>query len=145
MDENLIKNPYWLIWQLSSYLRDDINSFAHAHDLTASQLNILLNLSLESPKPMNCLAESALCDASYITSLVDKLEAVDLLKRVEHPKDRRVKMIKLTQKGAEYQSQLIKDFAKLYQKSTVAKNISQSTVLELETLLAKTMNNQTRD
>ena len=61
----------------------------------------LLHLSPETPVAMRDLAEQFACDASYITELVDGLEANGLARREPHPRDRRVRTVRLTEKGAE--------------------------------------------
>ena len=48
---------------------------------------------------MGDLADSWGCDASYVTALVDGLQARGLAERRSHPTDRRVKTIVLTPEG----------------------------------------------
>ena len=45
------------------------------------------------------LAKRLGCDNSYVTSLMDALEERGLAVRQQHPTDRRVKMIELTERG----------------------------------------------
>ena len=59
-------------------------------------LKALLRLSPDQPIPMRDLAEYFRCDPSYVTSLVDGLEAAGLAERRSHPTDRRVKMVALS-------------------------------------------------
>ncbi len=56
---------------------------------------------------MSELAEALYVDASYITSLVDKLEARGLLERRVSPGDRRVKLIAMTPLGVAMRAQLM--------------------------------------
>jgi MarR family transcriptional regulator, organic hydroperoxide resistance regulator len=50
--------------------------------------------------PMSSLAGMLFCDASNVTGIVDRLEARGLIERRPSPKDRRVKLLVLTEEGA---------------------------------------------
>ncbi len=54
---------------------------------------------LEEPLPMNELAYTLHCDASYITGITDRLEEQGLVERQVDADDRRVKQLVLTTKG----------------------------------------------
>ena len=74
---------------------------AESIGLTPRLMKALLGLSVDEPKPMRLLAEQWFCDASYVTVLVDGLEQRGLVRRETPSTDRRVKLIRLTPKGAE--------------------------------------------
>ena len=70
------------------------------------------------PVPLRLLAEESQCVASNITTLIDRLEADGLVRRVDDPADRRSKRAELTelgvakeQEGAEAVAQLEASFA----------------------------------
>jgi DNA-binding MarR family transcriptional regulator len=67
--------------------------------LPLAPLRVLLVFPLGEVIPMRQLAARLGCDNSYITSLVDALEQRELAVREQHPTDRRVKVIALTDKG----------------------------------------------
>ena len=67
-----------------------------ATGLAPGGLKTLLQLSADQPIPMRDLADFFRCDPSYVTSLVDGLEAAGLAERRSHPTDRRVKMVVLS-------------------------------------------------
>jgi DNA-binding MarR family transcriptional regulator len=69
-----------------------------AHGLTPPHAHALAVLA-EGPVRMRNLADQMLCDASYITSIVDRLEEAGLAERRLNPTDRRVKEVALTAKG----------------------------------------------
>ena len=75
-------------------------------DLTPAQGRLLQYLDPERPVPMSELASVLACDASNITGLVDKLEAKGLIQR-RTTTDRRVKMVAVTQAGAELRAKLM--------------------------------------
>ena len=61
----------------------------HGHALTA----------LAHPRRMRELAELMSCDASYVTSIVDRLEGLGLVQRRPSTEDRRVTEVALTTSG----------------------------------------------
>ena len=62
-------------------------------------LKLLLLLDEADPPPMRALASLMSCDASYVTALVDALEAPGYVERRSSPDDRRVKLITITGAG----------------------------------------------
>lgn len=62
-------------------------------------------LMLDKPAPMRALADQLACDRSYITNLADQLEERGLVIRVPG-KDRRAKLLELTEEGAALREQL---------------------------------------
>jgi DNA-binding MarR family transcriptional regulator len=64
-------------------------------------LKTLMHLSPDAAIPMREIAQHFGVDSSYVTTLVDDLEANGLAERRPHPTDRRVKTIALTPKGIE--------------------------------------------
>ena len=76
-------------------------------DLTPPQAFLLRELDPERPAQMGELAETLTCDASNVTGLVDKLEARGLIERRADPRDRRVKMVALTDSGTALRSRLL--------------------------------------
>ena len=64
---------------------------------------------LAESRPMNSLKNIFNCDASNITGLIDGLEQKQLVERAEHPSDRRLKIVQLTDKGNEIRAQLLND------------------------------------
>ncbi len=69
------------------------------HDLAPSNVKALLQLSGSEATAMRDLAAAFACDASYITGVVDALEARGLAVRQAHPTDRRVRTVVLTDRG----------------------------------------------
>lgn len=68
-------------------------------DLTPGLMRALLTIAPGRSRPMKELAGEWHCDASYVTSLVDGLEARGVVERRAHPTDRRAKVIVLTEEG----------------------------------------------
>jgi DNA-binding MarR family transcriptional regulator len=76
-----------------------LNAVASHFDLTTQQVFALKQLSNERPMVMSELAASLGCDASNVTSIVDKLESRGLVERRSADRDRRVKAIMMTPAG----------------------------------------------
>jgi DNA-binding MarR family transcriptional regulator len=75
--------------------------------MTPAVLKSLFHLSEEHPTPMRDLADHWGCDASYITSIVDTLEARGWAERQTFPADRRVKTVALTESGAKAKAEVL--------------------------------------
>jgi MarR family transcriptional regulator for hemolysin len=70
--------------------------------LSPAKYYVLENLAnAPEPVPLRLLAQEQQCVASNITTLVDRLEADGLVRRVDDPTDRRSKRAELTSLGAE--------------------------------------------
>lgn len=76
------------------------------YDLTAMQTLTLF--MLDRPCPMHALRKVFNCDASNITGLVDGLEQKELASRYESPEDRRIKMVRLDERGREVRRSLLR-------------------------------------
>lgn len=84
---------------------DRMGSACRAIGVPPGVIKTLIHLSPGGdPVAMRDLAEHFSCDASYITSLVDGLEERGLAERRQHPTDRRVKTVVLTEAGAAAQA-----------------------------------------
>jgi DNA-binding MarR family transcriptional regulator len=70
------------------------------HELTPNDSRAIFALDAHAGRTMGSLAEAWGCDASYATSVVDRLEDRGLATRRARPGDRRVKLVVLTADGA---------------------------------------------
>ena len=70
--------------------------------LSAAKFKVLSQIARSSdPVPLRLLAEEQQCVASNVTTLVDRLEADGLVRRVDDPADRRSRRAELTELGKE--------------------------------------------
>ncbi|WP_258543931.1 MarR family winged helix-turn-helix transcriptional regulator [Streptomyces ipomoeae] len=68
--------------------------------MTVPRATLLMGLTLKSePAGMGELGESLGMSPRNMTVLVDGLEKEDLVRRVSHPHDRRIKLVELTEAG----------------------------------------------
>jgi DNA-binding MarR family transcriptional regulator len=70
-------------------------------DLTLQQFSVLRVLARVGPMPMGKLSEELRVTPPNITGVVDRLERKELVTRTGDARDRRMKEIKLTPRGAE--------------------------------------------
>ena len=78
-----------------------IQLLAEEAGLTPSIAKALAHLTPGRPTPMRELGGALRCDNSYVTTVVDTLERRELVRRLPHPTDRRIKVVELTPAGAE--------------------------------------------
>ena len=79
-------------------------------DLSEAQGRALSLLEPGRPLAMSELAEALSCDASNVTGIVDRLEARGLIERRPAEHDRRVKMLVVTEQGAELRRRALERF-----------------------------------
>jgi DNA-binding MarR family transcriptional regulator len=91
-----------LFWQM----RPRMLRIAGEFGLTPPQLFALRSLDPEQPVPMRALAQALHCDSSNVTGLVDGLAAQGLVERREAEHDRRVRMLVVTERGADVRARL---------------------------------------
>jgi DNA-binding MarR family transcriptional regulator len=103
---NVQNNLYWYLLRTAIRGKHDLMKIADKHGLSVMQLYTLCLLENDKSIPMNALAATLHCDASNLTGIVDRLFTGEYIKREENPKDRRVKMITLTPKGARMVSEI---------------------------------------
>ena len=68
--------------------------------LTYPRLRVLEELHCRGPAKLKALADLVGMTARNITALADALEADGLVQRVDHPTDRRITLLELTDNGA---------------------------------------------
>lgn len=78
--------------------------------LTPNDSRALASLDPEKGRTMRSLADEWQCDASNATWIVDRLERMHLAERRTIPRDRRVKLVVLTPKGAKTKAELMEEF-----------------------------------
>jgi DNA-binding MarR family transcriptional regulator len=78
------------------------------YDLTPNDSRAIFALDAATGRTMGSLAEEWSCDASYATSVVDRLERRGLAARRSQPGDRRVKLVGLTALGTRTKRTLVR-------------------------------------
>ena len=93
--------------QVMFHAKHHMHEIAEKHGLTVMQSSMLAMLKDGEPLAMRVLSDSFMCDASNVTGLADRLEARGLVKRQDHPTDRRIKLIALTDDGAKLRDTIL--------------------------------------
>jgi DNA-binding MarR family transcriptional regulator len=101
-------NDCWeLLFDLLMAERARFPAIAAEFDLSPTQVHVLRLLEPGTPMPMGRLAGGLGCDASNITGVVDRLEARGLVQRQAAERDRRVKVLVVTERGLELRRRLL--------------------------------------
>ena len=111
-------------------------SVASEFGLSPMGVNVFRILEPGSELPMSALAESVGCDASNVTGIVDRLEARGLIERRDSPGDRRVKLITLTDEGAQLREQVMD---RLYEPPAAIARLSRADQRALCEILARAL------
>jgi len=86
--------------------------FAMAQEFElAPQQAMALRMLGPGPKPMGELAKMLFCDSSNVTGITDRLEERGLVRREASAEDRRVKLLRLTDKGEKLRIEITKRMA----------------------------------
>jgi len=96
-----VQEAWSLLGKLFWQMRPRMLAVAGELGLTPPQMFALRALDPEAPVPMRELAAQLHCDSSNVTGLVDGLEAHGLVERRSAEHDRRVRMLVVTERGAE--------------------------------------------
>ncbi len=98
------------IYYTASCLKKRADEFFRPYKLTDVQFNLMALLSRQA-EPGEGLSQAQISDMmlvnrANITSLIDRMEKVNLVRRTTSPDDRRSKVIKLTARGKKLFAQL---------------------------------------
>ncbi len=113
-----------------------MDTVASAFELTPQQLFALKNLSVERAMAMSELASTLGCDASNVTSIVDRLEARGLVERRSSELDRRVKALVITTAGLDVREKI---HERMQQPPPAIDNLSSADQDVLCTILARAL------
>jgi DNA-binding MarR family transcriptional regulator len=101
-------NDCWeLLFDLLMAERARFPAIAAEFDLSPTQVHVLRLLEPGKATPMGRLAGGLGCDASNITGVVDRLEARGLVQRQAAERDRRVKVLVVTERGLDLRRRLL--------------------------------------
>ena len=103
-------------------------------DLSPKQLVLLWRLEPGTTLSMGSIGQNLHCDASFATSLVDKLEADGMIERRSDPGDRRVTLVALTTAGKELRERILE---RLYEPPEEFSSLTDDELDQLALLLAK--------
>jgi len=96
-----------LLFDLLMRQRTRLPELASEFELSEPQCHVLRLVEPGAGAPMRRLVERLGCDASNVTGIVDRLEGRGLVQRTACPHDRRVRMVRLTARGAETRARIV--------------------------------------
>jgi DNA-binding MarR family transcriptional regulator len=111
-------------------------AIASEFDLSPPQVMALRQLDPAEPKPMSELAIALRCDNSNVTGIVDRLEDRGLVERHPGEHDRRVKMLMITERGAQVRAGLA---ARLDEPPEALANLSPEDQLALRDIMRRAL------
>ena len=137
MNESKENEPVYVqLRQLMFQSKHRTYKIAEKYDLTMMQSTALTMLTDDNPKAMRALSDYFMCDASTITGLVDRLEARELITRSNHPTDRRVKLLALTDEGSKLREIIMTETQKV-ETERLNEILTKDEVTVLQATLAK--------
>ncbi len=103
-----------LLYDVARHMRTYADQMARAHGMTRAQWVILARLERQPDLSQNELAALAEVTPMTIARLIDRLEALGLVKRCVDPKDRRIWRLRLTSQAAPLLAEIKQMRAKLH-------------------------------
>ncbi len=141
MKESLSLEVYRNLKYTYYQMKKDIRSKIAETGYTWTQVHALYHIEKKGT-PVNNLAGELHCNASNITALIDRLQEKELVYREHSAEDRRVWLVKLTDKGNELRDNLFPVHLKNIQERM--SSLNKEELLTLKTLLAKLIHDDER-
>ena len=123
-----------LLADLFMLQRPQMMALCREFDLFPPQLMVLK--ALDQPRPMRDVAATLACDSSNLTGITDRLEERGLVQRTSDEKDRRIKLLVLTEEGQRLRRELV---ARLHQPPAAIDNLTDDDLRALQRLLQKAL------
>jgi DNA-binding MarR family transcriptional regulator len=114
MPANVESDVLVLLYDVARHMRTYADQMARAHGMTRAQWVILARLERQPDLSQNELAALAEVTPMTIARLIDRLEALGLVKRCMDPKDRRIWRLRLTPAAAPLLGEIKEMRAKLH-------------------------------
>ena len=90
----------WLVmWKAAHAIEQNATRSLSALGLGRSDFAVLEVLLHKGPQPVNIIGKKVLLTSGSITAAVDRLESRKLIRRTSNPKDRRSRIVQLTETG----------------------------------------------
>jgi DNA-binding MarR family transcriptional regulator len=132
-------------WSLMHWMmvtnKQRLFSLAQEFKLAPQQM-IALRILGGGPRKMSDLADALFCDSSNVTGIVDRLEEHGLVRREPSEKDRRVKLLVLTEEGEWMRTEITKRMA---QPPPAIASLSEKDQRALRDILKRAVDNSSED
>lgn len=103
---------YHKLMLLMMHSKHQIVDIMEQRQMTPVQGMLLMLFEPGQGRSMQELSRQMSCDASNMTGLIDRLASQQLIERTADPKDRRVKVIQLSQKGLVCKREILESLQK---------------------------------
>jgi MarR family transcriptional regulator, 2-MHQ and catechol-resistance regulon repressor len=90
---------YLVLWRTTKAIEENAARSVSTLALGHSDFAVLEVLLHKGPQPVNTIGKKVLLTSGSITAAVDRLESKKLLRRTSDPRDRRSRIIELTETG----------------------------------------------
>jgi MarR family transcriptional regulator, organic hydroperoxide resistance regulator len=134
-DRSALEAAAWeALGELFMLQRPRMMALCREFDLFPPQLMVLK--ALDRPRPMSDVAATLACDSSNLTGITDRLEERGLVRRGADEKDRRVRLLVLTDEGQRVRRQVV---GRLQRPPAAIDALSDRDLVSLERLLRKAL------
>ncbi len=103
-------NAYLAVQRAYSVVNRNVSKKLGKWGLSVPKYGVILQLYDHETLALSELSKLIFCGNSNLTALVDRMERDGLVQRVNHESDRRVKEIRLTEKGRELAPKVIAEY-----------------------------------
>jgi len=103
-------NAYLAIQEVYGVVNRKVSKKLRKWELSVPKYGIIIHLFDHEPLALTELSKLIFCGNSNITALVDRMEKSGLVQRVNSRNDRRIKEIRLTEKGRELAPRVISEY-----------------------------------
>ena len=129
---------YHYVEEIISNYGSFFSSVLKDNDMTIKELSVLLRIRFDDITTQQDLVDVFKVSGAYIAKLLRKFEDDEYIKREEDPKNRRNKIVKLTEKGIEKTDELIKVISDWERE--VTSNLTEDEIITLKNILFKIIN-----
>ncbi|MBQ6100067.1 MarR family winged helix-turn-helix transcriptional regulator [Methanobrevibacter sp.] len=131
---------YHYVEEIISNYGSFFNSVLKDNDMTIKELSVLLRIRFDDITTQHDLVDVFNVSGAYIAKLLKKFEGNEYIKREEDPKNRRKKIVKLTEKGIEKTDELIKVIGDW--ENEVTSDLTDDEIIILKNILFKIINKE---
>ena len=129
---------YHYVEEIISNYGSFFSSVLKDNDMTIKELSVLLRIRFDDITTQQDLVDVFKVSGAYIAKLLRKFEDDEYIKREEDLKNRRKKIVKLTEKGIEKTDELIKVISDWERE--VTSNLTEDEIITLKNILFKIIN-----
>lgn len=139
-EDRLAREAFIMLFVASGKLTGEVEKLCREEDIAMSHYTVLWFLARRTEPegvPMGAVIDGHLNRASDSTRLADRLTALGMIERLASPSDRRVVLVRLTDKGREVYLRLTRSIRALHREQWSA--LTAAELKELRRLLVKAL------